>query len=129
MESRPGATGAGGPLLKGESFGQGNAGIGRSQQIVFMAAVLGASIDMAVVETHLGVADATHPASPAPRVVVHHYPVAHLHLSNPFAHFSDYPTRLVAAHKKVGRVAPLRFGSTIGPEVAAAQARGFHLDH
>jgi hypothetical protein len=62
-----------------------------------MAAPLGEAVDFVMVQTHLGVTDATHPAGAAAGIMVHHDAVADPHRADPRSHFGHDATGFVPA--------------------------------
>ena len=61
--------------------------------------------------------------------MVHHHPITNRHFSHAGTNLGDDTARLVAGDLQVCRVAPICFGRPVVPQVAAAQAGGFHGDH
>jgi hypothetical protein len=64
-----------------------------------MAAPLGEAVDFVMVQTHLGVADATHLAGAAAGVMMHHHAVADLHAADPKPHFGHDAAGFVSADR------------------------------
>src|SRR5919106_3382971 len=94
-----------------------------------MAAPLREAVDLVMVQTHLGVADTTHPACAAAGVMMHHDAITHLDGGHLRPHLGHNAAWLMPADGQCGWVATLCPGRTVGPEVAAAEPGSLHRQH
>jgi hypothetical protein len=61
--------------------------------------------------------------------MVHHHAVTYCKLSNAGPDLGDHPARLMPGDLQIRRVPAFGFGRPVVPQIAPAQAGGFHLDN